>query len=355
MLTLVLSVGLALFFSFTCSLMEAALYAIPWSTIELLRKNGKRSGQVLYEMRSAIDKPIAAILTINTIANTAGATIAGGAFLAVYGEAHMPYFAVIFTLLILAFGEIIPKTLGVAHAETIAQLLANPLRFFIKFLTPIIWLSVKLTGFITNNRPQTPQVSEDDICAAAGLSRKAGQIKEYEETCVRNVLALDRKHVHEIMTPRTVVFSLPAKITVEEAYKDPRIWQFSRIPLYDRDNEDIIGFVERRTIGHCLKDKKENTILSAIMHEISFVQENQSLDDVLELMLKKHEHLFAVADEYGGLSGVVTLEDIFEEILGKEIMDESDFVADMQALARTKANPFLKNVQNQKNPSSRKK
>lgn len=348
MLTLLLSVGLAVLLSFTCSLMEAALYAVPWSTIELLRKNGKKSGRILFEMRTSIDKPIAAILTINTVANTAGATIAGGAFLAVYGDAYMGYFAMIFTVIILLFGEIIPKTLGVAHAPIIASFLARPLALSVRILSPIIYVLAHLTGFVTNNKPQEPQVSEDDICAAAGLSRKAGQIYEYEETCVRNILALDRKHVHEIMTPRTVVFSLQANLTVEQAYKDPRIWQFSRIPLYNRDNEDIIGFVERRTIGHCLKDKKENTILSTIMHEINFVQESQTLNDVLQLMLKKHVHLFAVVDEYGGLSGVVTLEDIFESILGKEIIDESDSVADMQALAKAKANPFLQIQSNDK-------
>ncbi|MBQ7738780.1 MAG: HlyC/CorC family transporter [Desulfovibrionaceae bacterium] len=340
MITLALAVGLAIFFSFSCSLMEAALYSIPWSTIELLRKSGQGSGKILFEMRSSVDQPIAAILTINTIANTAGATIAGGAFLAVYGEAYMPYFAMVFTVLILVFGEIIPKTLGVAYASNMARLLAYPLAFAVKILKPIIWLSAKLTNCITRNHPQTPEISEDDICAVVGLSRKAGQIKEYEAKYVRNVLALDRKHVHKIMTPRTVVFSLSANITVEEAYQDPRIWQFSRIPLYERDNEDIIGLVERRTIAHCLKDGFGQKTLKEIMHQIHFVQESQTLDVVLQQMLKCRMHLFCVVDEYGGLSGVVSLEDVLEEMIGSEVMDESDAVADMQALARAKTNPF---------------
>ncbi|MBQ9536517.1 MAG: HlyC/CorC family transporter [Desulfovibrionaceae bacterium] len=336
MLTLVLAVSLAIFFSFSCSLMEAALYSIPWSTIELLRKNGKGSGRLLFSMRQSIAQPIAAILTINTIANTAGATIAGGAFLAVFGADLMPYFACLFTVLILVFGEIIPKTLGVSYAPTVARGLCYPLAFCIQILKPIIKLSEILTNSITRKQPQTPKISEDEICAVVGLSRKAGEIKDYEAKYVRNVLALDSKHVHEIMTPRTVVFSLKATSTVAEAYKDPRIWQFSRIPLYKRDNEDIIGIVERRTIGHCLKDGQEQTQLLKIMRPIHFVQESQTLDMVLQQMLKSRRHLFAVLDEYGGLSGVVSLEDILEELLGSEIIDESDAVADMQALARAK-------------------
>ena len=136
------------------------------------------------------------------------------------------------------------------------------------------------------------------------------------------------------MTPRTVVFSLPASITVDEAYKDARIWQFSRIPVYGNNNEDILGLVERRTIGQYANSGKRETPLSDIMRPIDFVQESQTLDVLLQRMLNVHVHLFAVLDEYGGLSGVVSLEDVLEELLGSEIVDESDKVTDMRALAR---------------------
>ena len=179
-----------------------------------------------------------------------------------------------------------------------------------------------------------PQISEDDICAVTSLSRQAGRIQPYEESFIRNVLTLDQKRVHEIMTPRTVVFSLPEDITVEEAYKDPRIWHFSRIPVYGENNEDLVGLVERRTLGRCLKEDKEGTRLSEIMRPLHFVQESQTLDVLLRELLKARVHLFAVLDEYGGLAGVVSLEDVLEEILGSEIMDESDNVADLRALAR---------------------
>ncbi len=333
MLTLILAVSIAVLVSFFCSLAEAALYAVPWSAIERLRKEGRRSVILLYKMRTEVDKPIAAILTMNTLANTAGSTIAGAAFLAVYGSGHMALFATGFTVLILAFGEIVPKTLGVDHSEAIARFLARPINMLVKILTPILWLTSLLTRLISSPA-KTPQVSEDDIRAIASLSRQAGRIQPYEEKFVRNVLALDQKKVYDVMTPRTVVFSLPEDLTVEEAYKDPRIWHFSRIPIYGDDNEDLVGLVERRTLGQCFATDKKSLKLSDIMRPLHFVQENQNLDLLLRELLKERVHLFAVLDEYGGLAGVVSLEDVLEEMLGSEIVDESDNVADLRALAR---------------------
>ncbi len=333
MLTLVLAIAIAILVSFFCSLAEAALYAIPWSAIERLRKQKRRSGILLYKMRTNVDKPIAAILTLNTLANTAGSTIAGAAFLAVYGSGHMAIFATAFTILILAFGEIVPKTLGVDHCEAIARFLARPLNIIVKLLTPILWLTSLLTKLISSPS-KTPQISEDDIRAIASLSKQAGRIQPYEEKFIKNVLALDQKRVYDIMTPRTVVFSLPENLTVEEAYKDPRIWHFSRIPVYGDDNEDLVGLVERRNLGQCYATDKKDLKLSDIMLPLHFVHESQNLDILLRELLKEKVHLFAVLDEYGGLAGVVSLEDVLEEILGSEIVDESDNVADLRALAR---------------------
>lgn len=333
MLTLVLAISAAILISFSCSLAEAALYAVPWAAIEKLRDAGRRSGQLLFKMRSEVDKPIAAILTLNTVANTAGSTIAGAAFLSVYGSEHMALFATVFTILILVFGEIVPKTLGVAHAGPVARFLARPLNVMIICLTPLLWCTSLLTRLLSP-AGSGPQISEDDITAMTSLSRQAGRIQPYEENFVKNVLALDQKRVYDIMTPRTVVFSLPAGITVGEAYRDPRIWHFSRIPVYGEDNEDLIGLVERRALGQHFAQGKQETLLSEIMRPLHFVQETQTLDLLLRELLKARMHLFVALDEYGGLAGVVSLEDVLEEMLGSEIMDESDNVADLQALAR---------------------
>jgi len=341
MLTLVLAVACAVLISFSCSLAEAAIYAISWSAIERLRKEGRKSGELLFKMRSEVDKPIAAILTLNTVANTAGSTIAGAAFLAVYGSQHMALFAVGFTVLILVFGEIVPKTLGVGHSVGVARLLAIPLNWVVKGLSPLLWCTGLLTRLLSPSG-SGPQISEDDIRAVASLSRQAGRIKPYEESFIRNVLALDQKRVYDIMTPRTVVFSLSEEMTVEDAYKDPRIWHFSRIPIYGDDNEDLVGLVERRTLGQLLAKDKKDLCLGAIMRRLHFVQETQTLDLLLRELLQERVHLFAVLDEYGGLSGVVSLEDVMEEILGSEIMDESDNVADLRALARERRRALSK-------------
>ena len=341
MLTLALAVGVAVLISFSCSLAEAALYAVPWAAVERLRNEGKKSGQLLFKMRTEVDKPIAAILTLNTVANTAGSTVAGAAFLAVYGSAHMALFATAFTIIILAFGEIVPKTLGVAHAEGVARFLARPLALLIKLLSPLLWLTGLITRMLSP-ASSGPQVSEDDIRSMASLSRQAGSIQPYEENFIRNVLALDQKRVYDIMTPRIVVFSLPDTLTVAEAYRDPRIWHFSRIPVYGDDNEDLVGIIERRTLGRLFAENKKDMILGDIMRPLRFVQESQTLDMLLREFLTSRLHLFAVLDEYGGLAGVVSLEDVLEEILGREIMDESDNVADLRALARERRRALTK-------------
>lgn len=333
MLTLVVSVLVAVAVSFTCSLLETVLYSVPWSAIERLRKSSPATGELLYRLRSEVDKPIAAILTCNTIANTAGATIAGAAFLAVFGNAHMTAFAVLFTVLILSLGEIVPKNLGVVKAEVLAPLLARPLAGLVRLMSPLLWCTSMLSRLVA--RPSSgPVVSEDDIRAVVSLSRQAGRIKPYEEAFVRNVLALDQKRVREIMTPRTVVFELPETLTVEEAYSDARTWHFSRIPVYGEDNEDLVGFVERRTMSRCVQEGREDAPLGDIMRPMHFILENQTLDVLLHELLKARVHLFAVLDEYGGLAGVVSLEDVLEEILGREIVDESDNVDDLRDLAR---------------------
>ena len=344
MLTLVLAVVIAVAVSFTCSLLETVLYSLSWSTIERLRKSGSKPGELLYALRTQVDKPIAAILTLNTIANTAGATVAGAAFLSVYGSEYMSIFAVGFTVLILTMGEILPKNLGVAKAEPIAVMLARPLAIMVKLMTPLLWVTSMITRLVAPP-PAGPVISEDDIRAVTSLSRQAGRIKPYEEAFIRNVLALDQKRVREIMTPRTVVFELSDELTVEQAYTDPRTWHFSRIPVYGDHNEDIVGVIERRTLGRCMNDGRKDVPISKIMQPAHFILENQTLDVLLHDLLKARVHLFVVLDEYGGLSGVVSLEDVLEEILGSEIVDESDKVDDLRALARQRRRELSGNRQ----------
>ena len=333
MTALIITVVLALSISALCSMLEAMLYSIPWTTLEKMRESGSKAGEILHHLRSNVDQPISAILTLNTIANTAGASLAGALAAAALGAENTPIFAAVFTVLVLLFGEIIPKTLGVTYPEPIGRLLAWPLAFLTTVLRPATWLTGQLTKLLTP-KESGPEATEDDIKAMARMSLQAGTIQSYEETAISNILALDQRRVHDVMTPRTVVFSLPEDCTVDEAYTSRNFWNFSRIPVYSEDREDIVGFVMRKNIVQHRDSDKGDVKLGDIMQPIHFVMESITLDKVLAEFLERHQHLFAVLDEYGGLAGVISLEDVIEEMLGQEIVDESDVAADLREVAR---------------------
>lgn len=333
MLILITAVSLAILVSFFCSLSEAALYSISWSRIENLRREKRRSGDILFQLRQDVERPISAILTLNTLANTAGASVAGAAAGDALGSESLVMFAVIFTILILIFGEIIPKTIGVLYAKQVGPLLARPILWLVVLLTPTTWLLSFVVGLL-KSKHKGPHTTEEDIKAIVSLTRKAGLLQPYEELSIRNILSLDKKSVEQIMTPRTVVFTLHAGLTVQEAMKDGNIWPHSRVPVWDEDAEDIVGVVYRRDVLGALAGDRHQTVLSTIMKPAEFVLESLTLDRALIKFLESRIHMFVVLDEYGGFSGVITLEDVLEEILGKEIVDETDQVADMRELAR---------------------
>lgn len=335
MLTLIITVLLAAGISALCSTTEAMLYSVTWTQIEQLKKKRPRAGAFLYEMRVNIEKPISAVLTLNTVANTAGATIAGALAATALGPENLLLFSVLFTILILIVGEIVPKTIGVVYSSSVAGVLVYPLRGMIILLTPITFVTSFITRLITPKN-NLPSATEDDIRIMASLSRQSGTIQDYEERIISNILALDQKRVEEVMTPRTVVFSLPMNITLNEAYKRDDFWHFSRVPVYDTNNEDIVGIVQRREITMRVREGKGDLLLSDVMRPIHYVLESQTLDVVLHNFLDLHQHLFAVLEEYGGLAGVISLEDVLEDMLGREIIDESDIITDMREAAKNR-------------------
>ncbi|MBI9078678.1 MAG: HlyC/CorC family transporter [Pseudodesulfovibrio sp.] len=334
MFELILAVGVAVFVSMFCSVAEAALYSMSWADIEKLRVSGSKSAALLNKLRSNVDEPITAILTLNTCAHTAGAAVAGWAWANVYGKETLWLFTVVFTVIILIFTEILPKTLGVVYSSRIAPPLARPLNGLIWLFKPVI----AVMGFLSQavrKEDTGPDHTEDDIRAIVSLTRRSGSIKPYEEKSIRNILTLDMKTVEQIMTPRTVVFSLSSEMTVAEARELHPDWPHSRIPVYDDDPEDIVGVVYRRLVLEALADDRDDLKLADIMRPVRFVLESITLDKLLVKFLGSRLHLCVVLDEYGGVAGVVTLEDVLEEILGSEIVDETDQVVDMRQLART--------------------
>ncbi|WP_461210764.1 hemolysin family protein [Desulfocurvus sp. DL9XJH121] len=343
MLDLILAVGLAVGVSAFCSVAEAVLYSVPWSRIEQLRKEGKASGNILYALRTDVEKPIAAILSLNTIANTAGAAIAGAAAARLFGQDALGVFTVAFTVVILVFSEILPKTMGVMYTRGLAPFLAQPMRALVWVLSPLVALLGLVSGLVQRKKG-APHHTEEDITALATMTRRSGVLKPYEEMAIKGVLGLDRKVVREIMTPRTVVFSLPADLTVARSRAEHDIWHHSRVPVYDEDPEEIVGIVYRRDVLRALADDRDDVRMADLMKPVKFVLDSLTLDKVLITFLESRMHLFVVLDEWGGVAGVVSLEDVLEEILGKEIMDETDEVADLRALAREQREKLARGV-----------
>lgn len=334
MFELIVSVSLVIIITALCSVFEAAFYSLPWSRIEQLRKANSPAGEQLFRLRQDVEKPITAILTLATVAHTAGASLAGVAAAEVFGHENLGLFAAAFTAAMLLLSEIIPKTLGVMYNRTLAPHIVGPLRVIVWLFSPVIWASgivIRALG----GKQRGPQATEDDIRAVVSLTRQAGLIKPDEELSIRNILSLDRKRVCDVMTPRTVVFSLPACLKVSDPEVKCGIWPHSRVPVYeDDDPEDVVGIVYRRQVLEALAQDKDDLRLADVMKPVRFILETVTLDKLLRKFLEARMHLFVVLDEYGGVAGVVSLEDVLEEILGSEIVDETDQVVDMRELAR---------------------
>ncbi len=331
--TFVTAVLLALVISFICSLMEAVLYSISASQVEMLKRKGHPSADLLISMRSDINKPITAILTMNTLAHTVGATVAGASAAVVLGEKNLALFSAVFTLAILFLSEIIPKTIGVAYAVRLAPVIARPLYLMVILLKPVIWLCQMITRLIPSK--EGDHISSEELRTIASLSLQSGKIEADQERVINNILELGEKIVRQVMTPRTVTFSLDQQMTVADAMKLVNILSsHSRIPLYNENPNDVVGIIMRRDVLLAAAEQKNTLPLSQLIRPVHFVAETAPLNRVLVDFFERHQHLFVVVDEYGSMTGIISMEDILEEIIGREIMDESDKAKNMRELAR---------------------
>lgn len=331
---LICTVSLAIVVSAMCSLLEASLYSLRLSHIEVMAKTRPRTARILKALKTNIDEPITAILTLNTIANTIGAAIAGAAAAAVFGRSNLIWFSIAFTFAILIISEILPKTAGVVYARRLGPYIALPLRWMIFTLRPFIWLCRIVTRLIPHTGT-TIGISAEELQAIAIISRKTGAIEAEQEQVITNILRLGEKTVRQVMTPRTVTFSLEAAMTIEEAAAFRDQWKIhSRAPVYSEEADNVVGIVLGREVYMAMADSRRKMKLSQIMHLAHFVPETAPLNRVLLDFFERHQHLFIVVDEYGSVTGVISLEDIIEEIVGREIIDESDTARDMRELAR---------------------
>jgi CBS domain containing-hemolysin-like protein len=332
--TLVTAIILALITSACCSLFEAVLYSISPSQVEMLKKTGHGSASLLTTLRGDINKPITAILTMNTIANTVGATVAGASAATVFGEENIILFSACFTLSILIFSEIIPKTIGVSYAVKLAPLVARPIYLMVFLFKPVIWLAQMITRLIPQNK-DGGHVSSEELRMIASLSLKSGKIEADQERVINNILELGNKTVRQVMTPRTVTFSLEKDMSVADTIKlESMLSRHSRIPLYNKNPNDVVGIILYKDVLLAAAEQKNSLPLSQLMSPVHFVAETAPLNRVLVDFFDRHQHLFVVVDEYGAMTGIISMEDILEEIVGREIMDESDMAKNMRELAR---------------------
>ena len=342
---LILATGSAIIISAFCSIIEAVLYSVPQSQVEVMASSGKKSGLILKKLKKNIQQPITAILTLNTIANTMGAAVAGASAAVVFGEENLVWFSVFFTLRILLFSEILPKTAGVAYARILATWIAIPLNGLVKIMSPLIWLCQAVTHLIPRQEKEA-LVSIEEIQAVAVLGRKSGEIEPQQEKVIANILKLQDKTVRQVMTPRTVVFSLSEHLTISEALKQKEQWsRHSRVPVFDKDQDDVVGVVLSRNVLLSLSEGNKKQKLSELMQPVHFVPEASTLNRILIEFFEHRIHLFVVVDEYGGVTGVISLEDIIEEIVGREIIDESDKAGNLREYARHKKKLLQKKQQ----------
>jgi len=334
LIQLYLASFLAVAISGLCSIFEAILYSVPMSQVEVMAQSGKTSGRILKNLKKNIHKPITAILTLNTIANTMGAAVAGAFFVATFGSKHLGLFSVGFTLAILFFSEIIPKTVGVAYAKKLAPWIAWPVHWLVTSLLPIVWFTETVARLFIK-RTDERLISLEEIQAIAIMSRKSGIIDPAQEKVIANIVRLQDKSVRKVMTPRTVTFMLDEHMTVAEAKALREDWsRHSRVPVYDTDPDDVVGIVLRKDVYLNESEEHVSRPLADLMIPVHFVPEAASINRVLLEFFERRQHLFVVVDEYGSVTGVISLEDIIEEIMGREIIDESDLAGNMREFAR---------------------
>lgn len=333
MLYLIIYLTLALFFSFLCSVMEAVLLSTPVSFLKLKEKSGHRSAKVFIRLKHNIDKPLSAILTVNTVAHTVGAAGVGAQAAIVFGEAYFGLISAILTILILVFSEIIPKTIGAVYWRELSMVSARIINAMVIVTYPVVIISEFITKTFARRKSEKT-VSREDISALANIGTIEGVFKEGENKIIQNLIRLSKVKITDIMTPRVVVSLADENITLAKFIENKDFLHFSRIPVYSGNTDNVVGYVLRQQIFEKIAEKNDKIKLKDIKRKIEIVESDTPILSVWELLLEKREHIALIIDEYGGMSGVITMEDIIETLLGLEIVDEKDKIKDMQEYAR---------------------
>ena len=330
--TLILYFLLALVISFICSLMEAVILSISFNHISIMKKHGNKVAEILEKQKKNINRPLAAILTLNTVAHTVGAAGVGAETLKIYGNEWVAIASGILILSILIFSEIIPKTLGAVYYKKLTGFTAYTVRILTFVALPFVYLS---EGFskLFKSKGDHMGVTREEMIAMAERGEDEGTIKEQESDVIENLLRLKDVAAEAVLTPRSVVFALQKDETVKDVVDKYTPIAFSRIPIYSDTLDNVVGFVHRYDLIQKQADDDFESRMEEIMEPISTVIETTPIATILDEFVKRHQQIFMVEDEFGTIVGLITLEDAIETLLGVEIVDEHDSVIDMRKLA----------------------
>jgi CBS domain containing-hemolysin-like protein len=335
MIIFILAIVLTLGCSFFCSMLEAMILSTTVAEIESLKQTKRPRGEILERLKTRIDETISAILTLNTIANTLGSVLIGGIAARLFGQAILGVVSVALTLAILIFSEVIPKNIGVAHRRKLQPLLAYPLALMCRALRPVTYLCNVIVRLVVRQPAQSAS-SGQEILLLAQRGARQGTLSANESSLIANALSLDDVRVDEIMTPRTVVTALPKKATIGDVFRDFPNLPFGRMPVYGKNIDDIAGIARRRDLLKAKANDRDADLVEKHMQEAHFIPETVTAANALQVFLKTHQQMLVVVDEFGSTNGVLTMEDVIEHLLGREIFEKDDVAVDMRELARAR-------------------
>lgn len=330
----------ALSLSFLCSVLEAVLLSTPMSYISMRENQGSKTATLMKQYKNNVDRPVGAILSLNTIAHTIGSAGVGAESIKIFGEQYFGLISAILTLLILVLSEIIPKTIGASYWRSLALPSTRIIRVLILITYPLVLLSELITKVFTPRGNQA-SMSREEVSAMVDVGTTEGIFRESESKLIKSCIALSGVKARQIMTPSIVVESACQDLTVKD-FQAKQSWSFSRIPVYAGDKDYITGYVLKDAVLKLLSEDQFHVKLSDLKRPILTFREEGSVFQIWEKMLEKREHISVIIDEYGGLRGLVTMEDIIETMTGVEIVDEDDVAVDMQALAKEKSRLMMR-------------
>lgn len=326
---------LALSISFICSVAEAVLLSVSLSFVKTKEDEGSKGAVRLKKFKEDIDRPLSSILSLNTIAHTIGAAGVGAQATTIWGEAYFGIVSAVLTVLILLLSEILPKSIGARYWRTLAIPVANMVNVMIYLMYPVVWISKGITKLVAGNKP-VEKVSREEIAALTDIGLEEGVFAETESKTIKNLILSRSIKANEVMTPRTVVVAVDGTAKISDFFNNPDVIRHSRFPVYSKTLDNISGYVLKYDITDQLGKGNRDLTINEIKRPVVICYENITVPKLFDILLEKKEQIAVLVDEYGGMSGIVTLEDIIETIFGLEIIDERDGQADMQQLAKEK-------------------